>query len=406
MNALFALPLLMVLTSVQAEFAPWSDRELRILQSFNLKNLGSAPPQPSNAYADNTAAAALGKKLFFDNRFSANGEFSCASCHDPELYFTDGKPRGVGVNATGRNTMTVVGSAHQRWFYWDGRRDSLWSQALIPFEAPDEMGSSRTAVLKQVIADPELNRDYREIFGPFPQKLNAEDLPDHAGPYANNKGKDVWHRLGQQQQRRVNTVYANLGKAIGAYERTLQYAPSRFDRYLDELAQGKKDSTLLSEQEMSGARLFIDAKKTQCLQCHNGPVLSNGDFHNIGTGNFSGKHLDFGRVFGLQAVLIDEFNCLGPYSDATADQCTELRFLKQDAHVPLEGSYKTPSLRNVAATAPYFHDGSRATLEEILAHYSVPPDMKITGGHELRRLDLSVEEMSQLASFLRALSEE
>lgn len=406
MKALFVLPLLMALTAAQAEFIPWNDRELRILQSFNLKNLGPPPPQPSNAYADNTAAASFGKKLFFDKRLSANGELSCASCHEPELYFTDGKPRGVGVNATGRNTMTVVGSAHQRWFYWDGRRDSLWSQALIPFEAPDEMGSSRTAVLKQVIADPALSSDYREIFGPFPDKLNTENLPDHAGPYANDKGKDSWHRLGQQQQRRVNTVYSNLGKAIGAYERTLQYAPSRFDRYLDELAQGKTGNSLLSEEEMSGARLFIDAKKTQCLQCHNGPALSNGDFHNIGTGNFSGKHLDFGRVFGLQAVLIDEFNCLGSYSDAKADQCTELRFLKQDAHVPLEGSYKTPSLRNVAATAPYFHDGSRATLEEILAHYSVPPDMKVTGGHELRRLDLSAEEMSQLASFLRALSEE
>jgi len=150
----------------------------------------------------------------------------------------------------------------------------------------------------------------------------------------------------------------------------------------------------------------MSAEKTQCLQCHNGPAFSNGDFHNIGTGNFSGEHLDFGRVFGLQAVLIDEFNCLGPYSDAKPDECTELRFLKQDAHVPLEGSFKTPSLRNVAATGPYFHDGSRQSLEEILAHYSVPPDMKVSGGHELRRLDLSGEEIAELASFLRTLSED
>ncbi|MGB0865718.1 MAG: cytochrome c peroxidase [Granulosicoccaceae bacterium] len=406
MKTLAAVSLsLLLLSPAWAEFTPWTDRELRVLQSFSLSNLGPNPPQPSNAYADNEEAARFGERLFFDKRLSANGELSCASCHDPELYFTDAKPRGVGVNATGRNTMTVVGAAYQRWFYWDGRRDSLWSQALIPFEAPDEMGSSRTTVIKQIVNDPEMSNNYREIFGDFPRDLDVSKLPKHAGPYASKAGKESWHSLARPQQRSVNQVYANLGKAIGAYERTLQYAPSRFDRYLTALAQGKTDSTLLNAEEKAGARLFIDASKTQCLQCHNGPTFSNGDFHNIGTGNFSGKHLDFGRVFGLQAVLIDEFNCLGPYSDAKPEQCTELRFLQQDAHVPLEGAFKTPSLRNVSATAPYFHDGSRATLEQVLAHYNQPPDKQMSGGHELRPLELTADELAQLASFLSTLAE-
>lgn len=401
MTLLFALALGVAV----AEPFAWSERERRVLQSFRLSALGPAPAQPSNAYADNADAAALGELLFFDTRLSANGELSCASCHEPSRYFTDGKPRGVGVNATGRNTMTVVGAAHQRWFYWDGRRDSLWSQALIPFEAPDEMGSSRTAVIRQLADDTDLLRRYEAIFGPLPRGLAADRLPAHAGPYADKAGKRAWERLPRAQQRRVNRVYANLGKALGAYQRTLGYQPSRFDRYLEALAQGQADSSLLSDKEKAGARLFMSADKTQCLQCHNGPTFSNGDFHNIGTGNFSGPHLDFGRVFGLQAVLMDEFNCLGPYSDAEAEQCTELRFLQRDAHVPLEGAYKTPSLRNVAATAPYFHDGSRLTLEQVIAHYNRPPDPRSSGGHELRPLNLSEEETQQLAAFLRALSE-
>lgn len=404
MKAFIALLLALSFSAAQAEFRPWSARELRVLQSFNLKNLGLPPKRPSNAYADNSSAAQLGQQLFFDTRLSATGELSCASCHQPEKYFTDGKPQGVGVGTTERNTMTMVGSAHQRWFYWDGRRDSLWSQALVPFEAPAEMGSSRTAIIKIIMLDPSLKRQYQQLFGPFPAQLKAQALPAHAGVYTDSQGQENWSRLSPKQQHDINTVYANLGKAIAAFERTLSYSSSRFDRYLEKLAQGKSDSDLLTKEEKSGARLFMDAAKTQCLQCHNGPLFSNGDFHNIGTGNFNGPHLDFGRVFGLQSLLMDEFNCLGPFSDAEPEQCTELRFLKQGTHVPLEGSFKTPSLRNVAATSPYFHDGSKATLREVLAHYNEPPDTRASG-HELRRLHLSAAEIQQIESFLRSLSE-
>ncbi len=200
-------------------------------------------------------------------------------------------------------------------------------------------------------------------------------------------------------------MYANIGKAIAAYERTLRYRPSRFDAYLDALAAGASDSDILTEAEKAGARLFMDANKTQCLQCHNGPTFSNGGFHNIGTGNFSGEVLDFGRVFGLRAVLMDEFNCLGRYSDARPEQCTELRFLKQDAHVPLEGAYKTPSLRNVVNTAPYFHDGSKADLRAVMEHYNKPPDKRIAGAHELREIGLNDRELSELISFMESLEE-
>ncbi len=400
-----ALVLALASAAVSAEQASWTDRERRILQSFSLANLGPPPARPSNAFADNGAAAELGQSLFFDKRFSADGEFSCASCHEPGLYFTDGKKRSVGVNKTGRNAITVVGSGYQRWLYWDGRRDSLWAQALIPFEAPDEMGSSRSTVVKKLLADDKLKQQYLEIFGPLASNFSAETLPQHAGPFASGDGKEQWYRLKPQQQQNINRVYANLGKAIEAYERTLNYSESRFDRYLAALAEGAVDSDILSADEKAGARLFMDAGKTQCLQCHNGPTFSNGGFHNIGTGNFSGEQLDFGRVFGLQAVLQDEFNCVGPFSDAQPEQCSELRFLKRDTHVPLEGSFKTPSLRNVANTAPYFHDGSKADLNAVMQHYNEPPNKRRSGDHELRALALSAEELSQLTGFLQSLNE-
>jgi cytochrome c peroxidase len=104
---------------------------------------------------------------------------------------------------------------------------------------------------------------------------------------------------------------------------------------------------LLDAREVAGLRLFIDPARTQCLQCHNGPQLTNGGFHNLGTGTFTGAALDFGRALGIQGVLLDAFNCVGRYSDARSDDCRELRFLSTDAHVPLEGAFKTPTLRDV-----------------------------------------------------------
>lgn len=134
-------------------------------------------------------------------------------------------------------------------------------------------------------------------------------------------------------------------------------------------------------------------------------MLTNGSFHNIGTGNFAGERLDFGRVFGVRAVLLDEFNCLGPHSDAPPDSCLELRFLNTSAPVPLDGAFKVPPLRNVAATAPYMHDGSMPTLEAVMAHYNEPP-RDAGAPHELRPLGLSAIEVARLIAFLRSLSPE
>ena len=374
------------------------------LASLHLSRAGAPPPRPSNRVADDPAAATFGRLLFFDPRFSADEKTSCATCHRPELAFTDGKARAVGAAGEGRNTPTVLGAAWQSWFYWDGRRDSLWAQALIPFEAPEEMGSDRVAVVRAVASDADYSKRYEALFGPLPAP-DFKRLPEHAGPFAGPERRRAWIRLNAGDRGTVDSIYANLGKAIEAYQRTLRYRPTRVDRHVDVVLGREAGPSPLSAEERLGLSLFVDTERTDCLRCHNGPHLTNGDFHNIGTGTFTGARLDLGRAVGLTAVRMDPFNCLGPFSDAEPEECSDLRFLNPDPHLPLEGAFKVPGLRELTRTGPYFHDGSKATLRDVIEHYRQPP-FDPTHPHELRPLSLSDAEAEALVAFLRALSAE
>jgi cytochrome c peroxidase len=383
------------------ELTQWTPDELQILRSLSLKNLPPVPPDVSNRYADDPQAQALGKQLFFDTQFSANGKLSCASCHQPQRAFTDGLPHAVGVHATGRNTQTIIAAAWSRWFYWDGRRDSLWAQALVPFEAADEMGGSRVAVVRRIGEQKNYRQAYEEVFGAFPAVILTANLPKNAGPLGDQEIQNNWYKIPADMQNAINQVYSRLGKAVAAYERTLLPQPTRFDVYVEQLLSGKPVSKPLLKNEIAGLKLFIDAKQTQCLQCHNGPLFSNGDFHNIGSGNFSGDFLDFGRSLGLQSVVMDEFNCLGRFSDAKPDDCQPLRFLNKSAHIPLQGAYKTPSLRYAKNTAPYFHDGRFKQLLEVMRYYNNPPQNN--GPHELKPLNLTDQQLLDLVAFMQTL---
>ncbi len=397
-TALFAA--LALATAARAgETPPWSERDVRVLGSLRLER--TPPPSPSNRVADDPRAAALGRRLFFDPGFGAAGKTACATCHQPERHYTDGRARSVGP--AGRNAPSVVGAAFGSWFTWDGRRDSLWAQALVPFEASDEIGGTRTEVVRRIASDARYRADYEAIFGPLPPDLLGAALSKPAGPLAGDAARAEWQRLPQARRDQIDRAYSNLGKALEAFERTLLPGDSRFDLYVDALRAGHADraAQLLDAREVSGLRLFIDPVRTQCMQCHNGPQLTNGGFHNLGTGTFSGTTLDFGRALGIQGVLLDVFNCAGPYSDAPENACSELRFLSRDAHIPLEGAYKTPTLRDVAKTAPYLHDGRFATLREVLDYYNSPP---ADPAHELRALGLRERELEDLERFLRALS--
>ncbi len=400
--------LLILVYSVHAVSAVvLTDRELRVLQSLSLQSLGAPPGNPSNKFADSENAAEFGQQLFFDPDLSSDGSLSCAGCHEPDKAYTDGKALAKGVEQTSRNTQTLFGVAYQKWFYWDGRRDSLWSQAMIPFEAPSEMGSSRLAVVREVLTDAMYRAQYHAIFGE-PPHIPWDELPSHATPLGVTEMQNAWYRLPRTIQRDINGIFANLGKALEAFERTLDPPQTRFDRFINAVSEGKTEKAMemASREEVQGMKLFIDDQRAQCLRCHNGPMLSNGGFHNIGTGKFSGKSMDFGRVFGLQAVLIDQFNCLGEYSDARPEQCDSLNYLPQDPHQSLYGAFKTPTLRYLNQTEPYFHDGRFDSLEAVIDYYAEPASTGRNGVHELVPLELKEEERQALVAFLKMLGQD
>jgi len=372
----------------------WSASEMALLEGLSLSASTERPRDDTNRVQDHPTAIELGRMLFFDENLSANGKVSCATCHEESRAFTDGRRAAKGLTELDRNTPSLIGAVRQRWFYWDGRRDSLWAQALVPIEAPGEMGSSRLAVVRRIRAHPEYRRAYEALFGTLPS-LEVTKVR-HAGPIGAEAHRRAWRELPVRTRRAISEAFANVGKAIAAFESTLDFEPTRFDHYVEAGAEG----AMLSETEVAGLRLFIDPKN-QCLRCHNGPTLSNGGFHNIGTGSSDPARPDLGRIAGLPSVLLDEFNCQGRFSDAP-HRCDELEHLSPEAH--LAGAFKVPSLRGVADTAPYMHDGRFATLREVLEFYRSPPRKSGSMPHELVALPhLSDADLANMEAFLRTL---
>ena len=237
-----ASALALVLASTAALYASsmgrWTTEERRMLRSLSLSSLGPLPADPSNRYADDSAAAALGRQLFFDTRLSGNGAVSCATCHMADKDFQDSRPFGEGVGTTGRRTMPIAGTAHSPWQFWDGRADSQWQQALGPLENPIEHGGDRTQYA-HVLANA-YRSAYQAVFGPLP---DLDGLPQQAGPIA-DKRATAWQGIPAARQDEITRVYANIGKAIAAYERRIQFAPARFDRYVDAELAGRAHAPL------------------------------------------------------------------------------------------------------------------------------------------------------------------
>ena len=382
--------------STAGEWTPSSD-ELTMLRSLWIGSLKPLPPDPSNRYADDPRAAAFGQALFYDTRFSANGQVACATCHRPELMFQDGLPLAHGVGTTGRRAMTLVGTAYSPWFFWDGRKDSQWAQALGPMESAVEHGGNRTLYAHLIAQN--YRTEYEALFGPLP---DLSHLPANAGPVADPVAHAAWDSMPTTDQQSISRVYANIGKAIAAYERLLRPGSSRFDAYVETLLNHEqaKAQTLFTAEETAGLRLFIG--KANCTRCHNGPLFTDNYFHNTGVPAAPALPPDLGRATGAPQVKADEFNCLSPYSDAQAQDCVELRFMIAEGDA-LVGQFKPPSLRNVAGRGPYMHAGQLATLEDVLSHYSRAPQAPV-GHSEIQPLNLSESEKQQLSEFLKTLS--
>ncbi len=374
----------------------WDEEELRLISSLSLDALPPLPADPSNRVADDEAAAELGHRLYFDTRLSSNGQVACATCHKPELMFTDGLPLAVGVGIGPMHTPSLVGLAYSPWFYWDGRKDSQWAQALAPLEAKHEHATDRVQLALLIASDAAYLDMYKEVFGPPALPVV---LPETGTPDGDPQQQARWNSLDSEAQVAVSRIFANLGKAIAAYERKIMPGRARFDDYVAQLESDSISADALTESEIAGLKLFIG--KGQCVTCHNGPLLTNHEFHNTGVLAVSGRMPSMGRYDGVRASREDPFNCLGEFSDASESECIELRFAR-DAN-DLVGALKTPTLRNIALTAPYMHGGQMADLARVIEHYNEAPSSMLSH-NEAKPLGLRPVERRQLEEFLLTLS--
>ncbi len=370
----------------------------RVLRASPLPDL---PPDPTNRVADDPLAAAFGRTLFFDPGLSIDGSVSCATCHQPELLFTDGLTRSQGIATAGRHSPSLLDAAHQRWFNWDGRSDSMWAHAIRPIEHPDEMGGDRTAVARHVLGDRDRRATYESIFGPTP--LDPEVLPERARPEGDAEARAAWAGLDDASRLEIDRIAANLGKAMAAYQRTLTGGETRFDRWVSAVRAGGDPEVRLEPSELRGMKLFFG--QAECWECHAGPLFSDGEFHNIGTPVVDGLPRDPGRYDGAALVVADPFNAAGVHSDdPEGDQAIVSRGVKRD---PGQwGAFRTPSLRGVASTPPYMHDGSMADLESVVRFYSTLEGAIQLDHHQesvLSVLDLSPQELEDLVAFLGTL---
>jgi len=336
------------------------------------------PPSrdPSNRASGDPAAIALGQRLFFDARLSVGRGLSCATCHDPARAWTDGRKQAVGFVPLERNTPTVLDVARQRWFSWDGGADSLWSQTIRPIVDPGELGASARQVAELVATDPALSCLYAKAYG-RPATVGTND----------------------------EQVLVNVGKALAAFLEGLTSGRTSFDDFRDALARADREAAgRYPVAAQRGLKIFVGTGN--CGVCHFGPAFTNGEFHDVGVPFLvrPGK-VDAGRHAGIKRLKADRFNLLGPYSDDTSRVSA-----MKTKHVLLQhvnfGQFKTPSLRNVALTAPYMHDGRYATLREVVRHYSELDMERIHADGEqlLRPLKLSAAEIDDLVAFLESLT--
>jgi cytochrome c peroxidase len=353
----------------------FSDAERQVILSH-----GPWPPtatrDPSNRVSGNPAAIALGRRLFSDTRLSRDGNRSCATCHDPAKAFQDGRTRSVGAAQVDRNAIALANLRLNRWFGWAGATDSLWAQSIRPMLDGKELGLSPQLLRDRLAADAAIAAAYHEVFG---AKLAAED-PER--------------------------VLVNAAKALAAFQETIVTERTAFDAFRDALERG--DAAGMARYPAAAQRgLKIFVGKGRCSACHFGPNFSNGEFDDVGVPYFVEKdRVDQGRYGGIAALRASRFNLLGPYSDdAGGGTGMQTRYVEPQHRN--WGEFRVPSLRNVARTAPYMHNGSLPTLEDVVRHYSQVEVERLhgdDGARLIRPLQLTPQEASDLASFLGTLS--
>ncbi|WP_052763760.1 cytochrome c peroxidase [Microvirga massiliensis] len=294
-----------------------------------------ARPREIPAPQDNPTTpekVALGRQLFDDVRLSGSNGVACSSCHQPELSFSDGVPRRIGLagEPLARRTPPLWNLAWGLTFFWDGRATSLEDQVRFPVENRHEMGGNITETATELARDAGMRAKFATAFRDDPA-----------------------------------VTPANIAKAVAAYERTLVSPGTRFDRWVE------GDDTALSSDERAGLMLFVG--KAGCAACHTGWRFTDEAFHDIGLAT-AGPDRGRGSVLDLPAA---------------------------------DHAFKTPSLRERVWTAPYLHDGSLNSLEDVVAHYVGRVQRRPTLSGDLKpALNLTENERDQLVAFLASLSSE
>ena len=298
----------------------------------------------------------LGEKLFFETKLSGNNKRSCASCHIPEKYFTDGLKQSIAFdekNVVRRNVPSILYTAYQHNNFWDGRAPTLTHQVLDVTTAKNEMNADIKLVVQRLMAD----RKYRKRFAKaFPGEKTKESI-----------------------------TIQHIANAISAYEKSLPIMTSPFDRYIN------GDKTALSPQQISGFNLFMG--KAQCGTCHFAPLF-NGLLPPL---------YDISEVESLGITTNADFN--KPVADTDSGR---YHIMPSPFYI---GSFKTPTVRNAAKTAPYMHNGSLQSLTEVIEFYNKgggrgigldQPNQTLSDNP----LNLSPEEIASLVSFIETLTDE
>jgi len=346
---------------------PWPEARFALLQVLSI------PPQIETSQAPDDPLVELGHTLFYDTQLNPDTGIGCVSCHLPALGFSDGL-KSPKDNPNSRNAPGLIGASQHRWQFWDGRKDSTWSQAFGPLYAAHEIGLTPDQLLKKVMESPKYLALYESAFEPWPEHLPQADKADSPAGLV---------------------LQARLGLAIEAYLQQLTHKQSPFDHYVQALGEknNAEANRWLNADQQAGLQVFL---RSNCLSCHRGSAFSDGRFHNIGTGES-----DAGRAEGLKLWQQDQFNCESDVAAAIGRPCDINAESEAEITRLLNGAFKTPSLRELSHTAPYMHDGRYPSLEDVVEHYRHPPE----GEHGLAAIQpIDDKEAQQLTTFLKALS--
>jgi len=392
----------------------YTPEQWTIIQS--LSPLPDLPKDPSDAVADDPRAAALGQMLFFDPRAAGplavgdtgdgalgnagdSGKIACASCHLPSSIWLDdtrSKPGNVSLGADYgvRNAPPVVNAAFYQWYGWAGQDDTMWHQACGTTESAKSHNSSRLAIA-HLLYD-HYKAEYEALFGAIdprfdPLNANAADFPATGKP-----GVAAYDAMPDADKTIVTRMFVNYGKVLEAYDRVMISRNAPFDRYV------AGDTAALSERAKRGLRLFVE--EAGCVSCHNTPLFSDSQFHNLGIAQ-SGDHIpseDLGRYTAIVKIKTDPLSSAGVYSDAPQSRITELEATDDD-----KGRFRTKHLRQIGGTAPYMHTGAFATLRDVVDFYNWGGGSSGFAGTKdprIQPLGLSFDDEDDLIAFLLTLT--